>query len=86
MREHDSVKTFSRRQNDGHRSRSCGADWRPIKSAPFDRDLELAVLDYDGTHALVFPCRRILCGWIDAESKELVPVSPSHWREWDRGR
>ena len=33
--------------------------WQSIPSAPFDRDLELAVIDDDGTHALVFPCRRI---------------------------
>jgi hypothetical protein len=37
-------------------------EWQPIAKAPFDRDLELAVMDYDGTHALVFPCRRILNG------------------------
>jgi hypothetical protein len=29
-------------------------NWEPIASAPFGRDLELAVLDYDGAHALVF--------------------------------
>jgi hypothetical protein len=28
--------------------------WQPITSAPYDRDLELAVLDRDGSHALVF--------------------------------
>ena len=32
--------------------------WKPILSAPFGRDLELAVLDEDGEHALVFPCVR----------------------------
>jgi hypothetical protein len=35
-------------------------EWHTIATAPFDRDLELAVIGYDGTHALVFPCRRIL--------------------------
>ena len=29
-------------------------------------------------HALVFPCRRILGGWMHAETKERV----THWREW----
>src|SRR5215467_3742711 len=33
--------------------------WHAISTAPFDRDLELAVLDTHGPHALVFPCRRI---------------------------
>lgn len=57
--------------------------WQPIASAPFDRDLELAVIDSDGPHALVFPCRRILSGWIDAQTKRLIAdVRPTHWREW----
>lgn len=37
-------------------------EWQPIKTAPFDRELELAVIDAEGTHALVFPSRRILGG------------------------
>ena len=61
-------------------------DWNPIRSAPFDRDLELAVIDYDGEHALVFPCRRILGGWMDAVTKHRIDVDPSHWREWDHRR
>lgn len=58
-------------------------DWQRVASAPFDRDLELAVINGRGTHALVFPCRRILGGWINAESKEkLHDLRPTHWREW----
>lgn len=57
--------------------------WQPIATAPFDRDLELAVIDRDGTHALVFPCRRVLTGWVRASTRDRVEVSPSHWREWD---
>jgi hypothetical protein len=56
--------------------------WQPISSAPFDRDLELAVIDRDGSHALVFACRRILSGWVNAESKQRLDVRPTHWREW----
>jgi hypothetical protein len=40
----------------------------------------------DGAHALVVPCRRLLCGWIDAATKRPVQVSPSHWQEWDHDR
>lgn len=59
-----------------------GAQWQPISAAPFDRELELAVLDGRQAHALVFPCRRILGGWIKAATKARLDVSPTHWREW----
>jgi|ERR1700722_2826293 hypothetical protein len=52
------------------------ADWERITTAPFDRDLELAIVDFDGAHALVFPCRRMLEGWIDAETQKRIEVSP----------
>jgi hypothetical protein len=57
--------------------------WEPISTAPFDRELELAVFDRDGPHALAFACRRIVGGWISAETKQHVDVRPTHWREWD---
>jgi hypothetical protein len=56
--------------------------WQTVASAPFGRDLELAVIGYDGTHALVFPCRRILGGWMKSETKERMDVHPTHWRQW----
>ena len=59
-----------------------GAVWQHITTAPFDRDLEVAVIDTDGPHALVFPCRRSLDGWINAETHERIEVRPTHWRPW----
>jgi len=50
--------------------------------APFNVDLELAVVNADGPHALVFPCRRVVGGWMSSETKQRVDVSPTHWREW----
>ena len=61
---------------------SVDREWQSIKVAPFDRDLEIAVINYDGAHALVFPCRRVLDGWIKAETRERISVQPTHWREW----
>ena len=40
--------------------------WQTIHNAPYFRSLELAVLDEDGMHALVFPCKRAVDGWKDA--------------------
>ena len=58
-------------------------DWQRIATAPFDRDLELAVIDIRGQHVLVFPCRRVLRGWVKADTHSPVKVYPTHWREWD---
>ena len=57
--------------------------WEPISSAPFDRDLELAVMERGEAHTLVFPCRRILGGWVNAETRQRIEVYPTHWREWE---
>jgi hypothetical protein len=61
-------------------------EWNPVLTAPFDRDLELAVIDREGPHALVFSCRRILGGWIKSETKQRIEVQPTHWREWREAR
>ena len=59
-------------------------DWQRIATAPFDRDLELAVIAYGGPHALVFPCRRILNGWLKSGTQERLDLRLrlTHWREW----
>ncbi|WP_407067853.1 hypothetical protein [Mesorhizobium sp. M8A.F.Ca.ET.213.01.1.1] len=62
------------------------AMWKPILSAPFGRDLELAVFDEDGEHALVFACRRVTEGWKNAASGARVDIRPTHWRDWDLER
>lgn len=58
--------------------------WQPIESAPFEAEIELAVIDREGSHALVFPCRRALRGWLKAETGEKIVVHPTHWRPWGR--
>ena len=58
------------------------ADWKPIWSAPFDRDIEVSVIDWDGYHAFVFPVRRTEAGWVSSEVKGTIPINPTHWREW----
>lgn len=56
--------------------------WQSVSTAPFDRDLELAVIDSTGEHALVFPCRRVLHGWVNSKTGSPVQVHPTHWRGW----
>lgn len=59
-------------------------DWETISTAPYDRDLELAVIEKDRVYAVVFACRRTARGWVKIPSMERVVVSPTHWRLWSR--
>jgi len=62
------------------------AECKPISTAPFDRDVELAVIDNEGVHALSFRCRLTADGWINAETKQpLSFIRATHWREWPSG-
>jgi hypothetical protein len=73
------ITDFTREIHRRHKHAASLIDWHPISRAPF---AELAVLDAVGPHALVFPCRRLLRGWIKAETRETIDVRPTHWREW----
>jgi hypothetical protein len=57
-------------------------DWKPIDTAPFGPDVELAIIDRDGTHALAFPCQRFVGGWMNAKTRKELSVLPTHWRIW----
>ena len=50
-----------------------------------DRLLELAVIDREVAHALVFPCRRVLGGRLSADCGHRVDVDPTHWRDEQHG-
>ncbi|WP_246510279.1 hypothetical protein [Bradyrhizobium glycinis] len=71
-------------RTDELRPRSIGdLTWEQLETAPpFDRDLEIAVIEGNTIHRVVFPCRRIVGGWIKAKSGEHVAVQPTHWRIW----
>jgi len=59
--------------------------WQAIHSisdVPADRDVRLAVIEGGTVHALVFPCRREENSWVDARTKRVVEVYPSHWQDW----
>jgi hypothetical protein len=76
------ITDFAGERQRRHKVAMSPPGWHTISTAPFDRDLELAVLDMEGPHALVFPCRRILHGWVKAETRKTIEVRPTHWREW----
>ena len=59
--------------------------WDEISTAPYDRDLELAVIEGERVHPLVFACRRVPDGWIKVTTRERIAVSPTHWRLWRTG-
>ncbi len=60
--------------------------WQSVSIAPFNCDLQLAVIDEDGTHELIFPCRRVAGGWVkvNAKSEERLDLLPTHWRLWQQ--
>lgn len=57
--------------------------WLPVSIAPADADLEVCVIDKNGTHALVFPVRKSGVDWVDASTRQRVDIVPTHWRRWD---
>ena len=61
-------------------SRAFGAsEWREIATAPFDRELELAVID-GHVGVLDVSCLRHGDGWLDAETLKPVHIAATHWR------
>lgn len=58
------------------------AVWEGISTAPYDRPLELAVIEGNLVHPLIFACRRTPSGWVKDATRERVVVHPTHWRPW----
>jgi hypothetical protein len=56
--------------------------WLPISIAPSDSDLEVAVINKQGVHSLVFPVCKNGTEWVDAATQERVEIQPTHWRRW----
>jgi hypothetical protein len=57
--------------------------WHPISTAPFDGDLELAVIDANGVHALAFatpeaPAVRTLCDLIEGVESVNAACDPTY--------
>lgn len=59
-----------------------GDAWKPIREAPGDSDVHLAMLVGGEVNALAFACRKSRGGWVNAATGKTVYFQPSHWREW----
>ena len=53
--------------------------WREIETAPFDRELELAVIDGEVRPVGGF-CLRHGDDWFDAETLRPIQITATHWR------
>jgi hypothetical protein len=49
---------------------------------PFDRDIQVSVIEKGDVHVLVSPCRQTPSGWRRAFPRQLLFIEPTHWREW----
>jgi hypothetical protein len=58
---------------------SCGSRYRPRRTSAI---LSSPSWTKTEPHALVFPCRRVPGGWINAKLRKWIDVRPTHWREW----
>jgi hypothetical protein len=57
--------------------------WRPISTAPCNRDVELRVSEGTATSTLEFPCQLTNAGdWINGDLRTPIMVQPVEWRVW----
>jgi hypothetical protein len=65
------------------RDEAPGAEgWKPIREAPDDHDVRLAMMVDGKVTALTFPCRRSKRAWIQTATGKPVYFKPTHWRNW----
>jgi hypothetical protein len=55
-------------------------DWQPISTAPLDTEIEVCVIEGQ-PHVLIGVCRLTASGWVHADTKHLLNIRPTHWRE-----
>jgi hypothetical protein len=53
--------------------------WQPISTVPRDKDIEVCVIEGE-PHVFVSACRLTEAGWIEARTKRLLDIRPTHWR------
>lgn len=53
--------------------------WQDVSTAPFDREVETAVIG-ERIVPVAVPCIRTPSGWRDAATLKKLSVEPTHWR------
>jgi hypothetical protein len=57
-------------------------DWHSISTAPFNRDLEVCVIEHDRNRVVPYPCRQTRNGWINGDLDVRAKIEPTKWRSW----
>ena len=62
-----------------------GLRWRPISTAPHNRELEVRVTENGDDVTLEFPCLHTNTGaWINVDLGTEIKINPTEWRLWER--
>jgi hypothetical protein len=54
--------------------------WTPIGGEPFETGLELTSIVDGQREWSIAPCRRVIGGWINCLTHEVIAKRPTHWR------
>src|SRR5260370_36794134 len=60
-------------------------NWHCISTAPFNRDLQLCVLEGNRKYLVPFPCRLTRNGWLNSDLDVRLDLNPIEWRCWPEG-
>ena len=61
--------------------------WHPISTAPYNRNLELQIVEATRMIALPFPCRHTNGGdWINVDLGTRIQIQPVSWRVWQHSQ
>jgi hypothetical protein len=56
-------------------------DWQPIRTVPFDREIEISVCCWAEYDVFAYPVRRKPFGWVIDGIPGSFEIRPTHWRE-----
>jgi hypothetical protein len=81
----DLTRTIHRRERAvrGALEHRQSSRWRPVSTAPYNRDLELRVAEDGSVATMPFPCRHTNGDeWINVDLGVALKIQPLEWRAW----